>query len=151
MRRKKTRDDYSKMSLSEPIFRKGTSNIELDEGSSLKGILTMEDSGFSFRVRSDGALLLFKKRHSSITTVYNNSHVFKFRNGGRTCLPGSHAWVRKRTPDGITMGIRQLPSKYVYIPGNQLPYVEVFNELEVKLIRAARLSLLKKSEPKGTK
>lgn len=140
MRKKPTRNQYSKMPLSEIIFRKKITRAEIEAqkpaATSFARHIPVEVE-ISFKIRSDGALLAFGG--SPLSVVHGNDNVFKFKTGLRPAFMNNFRWASKRTPMGLIMGI-VYSNRYDY-GQNKREFIEIFNELEVKLLRAKRDSM----------
>lgn len=141
-RRKYSPAEYARMAVSPVLYRKiiDPSTLNADAGP-LKNRPIYE-----FVLREDEALLCYTTMPNNPATSKDMAKMakpFKISTGLKVPYMYSHRWYKKRTPNGYVMGVKNV-NRWPSFDNDSDRYQELFNELDIKMIRAVRDSALKK-------
>lgn len=140
MRRKLDRSELQRMKVSEIIYKKVVHNGADMKDRTLSNTFRTKRI-YEFRIREDGALLMVMANTALNAAISKtNRYVFKINSGLKDSQFMGYRWVRKRTSMGYVMGLKS----HNRWANAEDKFTEIFNELDIKMIRAARDSMIRK-------
>jgi ribosomal protein S18 acetylase RimI-like enzyme len=140
MRKKLAPSDIRKLKISDIIYAKPITHEVIPRNHNSRATIK-KGLTFEFYLREDNALLISEKGKSVSSNT--NSNVFKIKSGLKYSQDYRYKWVRKRTAYGYIMGLLRKSGEWSKLPND---FIEVFNELDIKILRAARDSAIRKKD-----